>query len=88
MQTRSPFFDELAKTMENAMGVAQAAGEEAKAALRAQADRLAAELDLVRRDEFDAMRATLEGEIAALRSEIAQLNASSSNLARPSEDVG
>ncbi len=72
MQTRSPFFDELAKTMENAMGVAQSVGEEAKAAVRAQADRLAAELDLVRRDEFDAMRAALEAQIAALRSEIAQ----------------
>jgi BMFP domain-containing protein YqiC len=87
MQTRSPFFDELAKTMENAMGVAQAAGEEARAAVRAQADRLAAELDLVRRDEFDAMRAALETEIAGLRSEIAQLNAST-NKARPSDDVG
>jgi len=87
MQTRSPFFDELAKTMENAMGVAQAAGEEAKAVVRAQADRLAAELDLVRRDEFDAMRATFETEIAALRSEIADLNASGIK-ARPTDDAG
>ena len=60
MQTRSPFFDELAKTMENAMGVAQAMGEEAKAAVRGQADRMAAELDLVRRDEFDVMKAMFE----------------------------
>jgi BMFP domain-containing protein YqiC len=87
MQTRSPFFDELAKSMENAMGVAQTMGEEAKAAVRAQADRLAAELDLVRRDEFDALRATFESEIAALRSEIAQSKASKSK-ARPTDDAG
>ncbi len=87
MQSRNPFFEELAKTMENAMGVAQAAGEEAKAAARAQADRWAAELDLVRRDEFDALRAMLEAEIALLRSEIAQMNASSGK-ARPTDDAG
>ena len=87
MQTRSPFFDEIAKTMENAMGVAQAAGEEAKAALRAQADRWAAELDLVRRDEFDAMRAVLQAEIDALRSEIADLKTPNFK-ARPTDDAG
>jgi BMFP domain-containing protein YqiC len=87
MQSRSPFFDEVAKAMENAMGLAQTAGEEAKAAVRAQADRIAAELDLVRRDEFEAMRDTLEAQIAALRSEIAQLNVSPGQ-ARPADDAG
>ena len=87
MQTRSPFFDEIAKTMENAMGVAQTVGEEAKAAVRAQADRWAAELDLVRRDEFDALRATLQVEIAALRSEIADLKTPASK-ARPTDVAG
>jgi BMFP domain-containing protein YqiC len=75
MQTRNPFFDEAAKVMESAIGLAQAAGEEAKAALRSQGDRMAAELDLVRRDEMEAMRALLLGEIADLRAELAQLRA-------------
>ena len=69
MQTRNPFLDELAKMSTSAMGLAQAAGEEARSALRAQTDRVAAEMDLVRRDEFDALRA----EIAALRAEVATL---------------
>lgn len=69
MQTRNPFLDELAKLTTNAMGLAQAAGEEAKTALRAQADRLAAEFDLVRRDEFEALKA----ELQALRTQIAAL---------------
>jgi BMFP domain-containing protein YqiC len=69
MQTQNPFLDEMAKLTSAAMGFAQTAGEEAKAAFRAQADRLAAEMDLIRRDEFEAMKA----EIAALRAEIAEL---------------
>ncbi len=87
MQTRSPFFDEFAKAMEKTMGVAQAAGEEAKAALRAQADRMAAELDLVRRDELDALRTALQAEIAALRSEVAQLKTFAAE-ARPRDEIG
>ena len=74
MQTRNPFLDEAAKAMESVMGLAQAAGEEARTVLRAQGDRMAAELDLVRRDELEAMRATLGAEIAALRAEIARLS--------------
>ncbi|KRA29042.1 accessory factor UbiK family protein [Brevundimonas sp. Root608] len=69
MQTRNPILDEFAKLTTGAMGLAQAAGEEAKTAFRAQTDRMAAELDLVRRDEFDALKA----EIAALRAEVAAL---------------
>lgn len=66
MQTQNPFLDEFAKLTNAAMGLAQTAGEEAKAAFRAQGDRFAADLDLIRRDEFEAWKA----EIAALRAEI------------------
>ena len=69
MHTQNPFLDEVAKLTGAAMGLAQAAGEEAKTAVRAQADRMAAELDLVRRDEIEALKA----EIAALRAEIAEI---------------
>ena len=74
MQTRNPLLDEFAKLTTGAMGLAQAAGEEAKTAWRAQADRIAAEMDLVRRDEFDV----LKDEIAALRAELAELKAQKS----------
>jgi BMFP domain-containing protein YqiC len=66
MQTQNPFLDEMAKLSTAAMGLAQAAGEEAKAAFRAQADRMVAEFDLIRRDDFDALKA----EVAALRAEV------------------
>jgi len=66
MQTQNPFLDEMAKLTTAAMGLAQAAGEEAKAAFRAQTDRMVAELDLIRREDFDALKA----EVAALRAEV------------------
>lgn len=69
MQTQNPFLDEMAKLTTAAMGLAQAAGEEAKAAFRAQTDRMVAELDLIRREDFDALKA----EVASLRAEIEAL---------------
>jgi BMFP domain-containing protein YqiC len=59
----------MAKLTTAAMGLAQAAGEEAKAAFRSQADRIATEFDLIRRDEFEALKA----EITALRAEVEAL---------------
>jgi len=71
MQTQNPFLDEFSKLTTAALGLAQAAGEEAKTAFRAQTDKLAAELDLVRRDEFDALKA----ELQILRDEVESLKA-------------
>jgi BMFP domain-containing protein YqiC len=71
MQTQNPFLDEMAKLSTAAMGLAQAASEEARAAFRAQADRMAAEMDLIRRDDFEALKA----EVASLRAEIEALRA-------------
>ncbi|HZV85607.1 MAG TPA: accessory factor UbiK family protein [Brevundimonas sp.] len=79
MQTRNPILDEFAKLTTGAMGLAQAAGEEAKTAFRAQTDRVAAELDLVRRDEFDALKA----EMAALRTELATLKSAQKAAKKP-----
>jgi BMFP domain-containing protein YqiC len=69
MHTQNPFMDEIAKLTTAAMGLAQAAGDEAKTAMRAQADRVAAEFDLVRKDEFEALKA----ELAGLRAEVEAL---------------
>ena len=69
MQSQNPLMDELAKAASAAVGIAQAAGEEAKAALRSGADRVAADMDLIRREEFEALKA----EVAALRAELASL---------------
>jgi BMFP domain-containing protein YqiC len=69
MQSQNPLLDELAKAASAAVGLAQAAGDEAKAAFRSGVDRMTADMDLIRRDEFEAMKA----EIAGLRAELASL---------------
>jgi len=69
MQSQNPLLDELAKAANAAVGLAQAAGEEAKAAFRSGADRLAVDLDLIKREEFEALKA----EVASLRSQIEAL---------------
>ena len=69
MQTQNPFLDEMSKLTQAAMGLAQAAGEEAKSAMRAQTDKWAADMDLIRREDFEALKA----EVAALRVELATL---------------
>lgn len=78
MQSRSPLFSDLADLMTDAFSAAQAAGEEARTAFRAQAERAAAELDLVSRDEFEAVRAQADAalaEVDSLKSRIAALEA-------------
>jgi len=77
MQTRSPMFDDLAQLLTSAAGAAQGVREEVETMVRAQVERAADQLDLVSREEFDAVRAmavaaqeradALEAEIAALK---------------------
>jgi len=77
MQTRSPMFDDLAQLLTSAAGAAQGVREEVETMVRAQVERAADQLDLVSREEFDAVRAmavaaqeradALEAELAALK---------------------
>ena len=78
MQTQSSVFDDLARLMTGAMGMAQGMGDEAKSFMRGQADRFVAEMDLVSRDEFEAvkqMAAAARAEADALRERLTALEA-------------
>ena len=78
MQSRNPLFADLADLMTDAFSAAQAAGEEARSVFRAQAERMASELDLVSRDEFEALRAEMDAktqELDALRARLDALEA-------------
>lgn len=75
MQSRSPLFSDLADLMTDAFSAAQAAGEEARTAFRAQAERIASELDLVSREEFEEVRAQADAATAELDSLKARLDA-------------
>lgn len=78
MQTQSSVFDDLARLMTGAMGMAQGMGDEARSFMRSQADRFVAEMDLVGRDEFEAVKqlaAEARAEADALRERVAALEA-------------
>lgn len=71
-------FDELAKLMTDAAGAAQGVRREVETAFRAQAERMISSMDLVQREEFEAVRemalkARAENEKLAAR--IAELEA-------------
>ncbi|MSO71930.1 MAG: accessory factor UbiK family protein [Alphaproteobacteria bacterium] len=57
MQTDNRLFDDLARLAGGAMGAAAGLRAEFEGLMRQQLDRLLAGMDLVRREEFDAVQA-------------------------------
>ena len=55
-QTTSRFLDEIARLMNDAAGVAQGVRREFDTLFRTQAERILRELDVVKRDEFEAVK--------------------------------
>lgn len=77
-QTSNRLFDDFAKLMTDAAGVAQGVKQEAEVALRAQAERFLSELDVVKREEFEVVRemaVKAREENEALKARIAALEA-------------
>lgn len=78
MQSQSRLLDELARLVMTAAGAAQGAAREAETLARSRIERLLADLDLVSRDEFDAMKALAQAARAenhALSQRVAALEA-------------
>jgi BMFP domain-containing protein YqiC len=79
-QTNNRFFDEVARLMNDAAGVAQGVRREFDTLFRTQAERILNELDVVRREEFEAvkeMARLAREENEALKARIAALEAKS-----------
>ncbi len=57
MQTQNKFLDDLARVASGAVGVAAGMREEVEARLRDQFERVLGHMDLVTREEFEAVRA-------------------------------
>jgi BMFP domain-containing protein YqiC len=55
-QTNNRFFDEIGRLMNDAAGAAQGVKREVDAVVRNQAERILRDLDLVKREEFDAVK--------------------------------
>jgi BMFP domain-containing protein YqiC len=79
-QTNNRFFDEAARRMNDAAGVAQGVRREFDTMLRNQAERILGDLDVVKREEFEAVKEmariareeneTLTARVAALEAKL------------------
>jgi BMFP domain-containing protein YqiC len=59
-QTTNRFLDEVAKLMTDAAGAAQGVRREVEGVMKAQAERILENMDLVRREEFEAVKTMAE----------------------------
>jgi BMFP domain-containing protein YqiC len=81
MQTQKPFFDDLARVAGGAMGALSGLKAEFEAVVKQQIERWTSGMDLVPREEFEAVRAmaakardeqlALEQRVAALEAHLA-----------------
>lgn len=78
MQTDNRLLDDLAKLATNAVGAAAAMRQEVEARFKAQLERLLVDMNLVTRDEYEAvkeMAAKARAEQEALADRVARLEA-------------
>jgi BMFP domain-containing protein YqiC len=85
-QTNNRFLDELAKLMTDAAGAAQGVRRDFETLMRSQGERILRDMDVVQREEFEAVRemavkAREENERLAVR--VAALEAEVAALKRP-----
>ena len=76
MAPRGRLFDDMAKLMTDAAGMAQGVRREAETAIKTQAERVLASMDVVTREEFEAVRdmaALARDENDALKRRLAAL---------------
>jgi BMFP domain-containing protein YqiC len=77
-QTSNRFFDEIGRLMNDAAGAAQGVKREVDSVMRNQAERILRDLDVVQREEFEAvkeMARLAREENEALKARIAALEA-------------
>ena len=77
-QTSNKLFDEMARLMGDAASVAQGVKREAETVFRTQMERFVADMDLVKREEFDVVKEMVSkarAENEELKTRIAELEA-------------
>ena len=91
VQTTNRFFDEVARLMNDTAGVAQGVRREFETLFRSQAERFLRDLDVVRREEFEAvkeMARLAREENEALKARVAALEAKPAASNPPGEAAG
>jgi BMFP domain-containing protein YqiC len=69
-------FDDLGRLMNEAAGIADGVRREIETVVRSQGERIVADMNLVKREDFDALRELVMAqgeEIARLRKEVATI---------------
>ena len=77
-QTSNKLFDEMARLMGDAASVAQGVRREAETVFRTQMERFVADMDLVKREEFDVVKelaSKARAETEELKARVAELEA-------------
>ena len=77
-QTSNRFFDEIGRLMNDAAGAAQGVKREIDTVVRGQAEKILRDLDIVKREEFEAVKAMAQiarEENEALKARITALEA-------------
>ena len=90
-QSSNRLFDDFAKMMTDAAGVAQGMRREVETAFRAQAERFLADMDVVSREEFEAvkeMAARARDEADALSARVDALEKALSEGGEPAAKTG
>jgi BMFP domain-containing protein YqiC len=78
MNQSSKIFDDLGRLMNDVAGVADGVRREAETVVKAQVQRFVADMDLVKREDFDALRELVQvqsEEIAQLKKDLAAYSA-------------
>ncbi len=74
--SQSKIFDDLGKMMNDAASVADGVRREVETMIKTQGERWIADMDLVKREDYDALRELVQAqgdEIAALKKEVGAL---------------
>ncbi len=85
-QASSRLFDNVGRMMNDAAGVADGVRREVESMVRAQAERFVMDMNLVKREDYDALRELVQAqsaELKALKAEVAALKAGGDPAARP-----
>ncbi len=85
-QTSSRIYDEMARLMNDAAGVAQGVRREFDTLFKAQAERILRDLDVVKREEFEAVKEMAKiarEENEQLKARVAALEALAAKMGKP-----
>jgi hypothetical protein len=88
VQTTNRFFDEVARLMNDAAGAAQGMRREFETLFRSQAERFLRDLDVVKREDFEAvkdMARLAREENEALKVRVAALEAALAKTGTPAD---